>query len=97
MNHKIGYNKLNRTAAHRKALVRSLVTALLKQEKIVTTKQRLLKRGERLKSSLPEQKSILCIIEGLLRHAYMATMLLRSFLLILVLDSKSAMAAILGF
>jgi len=38
MNHKIGYKKLNRTAAHRKALVRSLVTALLKQEKIVTTK-----------------------------------------------------------
>ncbi len=38
MKHKIGFNKLNRVAAHRKALVRNMVTVLLKQEKIETTK-----------------------------------------------------------
>lgn len=42
MNHKIGYNKLNRVAAHRKALIRNMVTVLIKQEKIVTTKAKAL-------------------------------------------------------
>lgn len=38
MKHKIGFNKLNRVAAHRKALVRNMITVLFKQEKITTTK-----------------------------------------------------------
>lgn len=42
MKHKIGFNKLNRVAAHRKALIRNLVTVLLKHEKVVTTKAKAL-------------------------------------------------------
>ena len=42
MNHKIGYNKLNRDAAHRKAMIRNQVSVLFKQEKIVTTKAKAL-------------------------------------------------------
>jgi large subunit ribosomal protein L17 len=38
MKHKIGFNKLNQVAAHRKALVRNMITVLFKQEKITTTK-----------------------------------------------------------
>jgi large subunit ribosomal protein L17 len=38
MNHKIGYSKLNRMAAHRKALIRNLMTVLFKHERIVTTR-----------------------------------------------------------
>jgi len=38
MKHKIGFNKLNRVTAHRKALLRSLVTVLFKHERIVTTR-----------------------------------------------------------
>ncbi|MDD3982008.1 MAG: 50S ribosomal protein L17 [Spirochaetia bacterium] len=38
MKHKIGYNKLNRVAAHRKALLRNMATVLFKHERIVTTR-----------------------------------------------------------
>lgn len=38
MKHKIGYNKLNRMAAHRKALIRNQMTVLFKHERIVTTR-----------------------------------------------------------
>lgn len=38
MNHKKGFNKLNRMAAHRKALIRNMATVLFKHERIVTTK-----------------------------------------------------------
>ncbi len=38
MKHKIGYNKLNRVAAHRKALLKNMSTVLFKHERIVTTK-----------------------------------------------------------
>jgi len=38
MNHKKGFNKLNRNAAHRKALMRNMMTVLFKHERIVTTK-----------------------------------------------------------
>ncbi|HOJ99428.1 MAG TPA: 50S ribosomal protein L17 [Termitinemataceae bacterium] len=38
MKHKIGFNRLERTAAHRKALLRSMVTSLFKYERITTTK-----------------------------------------------------------
>jgi len=37
MKHKIGYNKLNRTPAHRRALLRNMTTVLFKHERIVTT------------------------------------------------------------
>lgn len=37
MKHKIGFNKLNRTPAHRKALLRNMTTVLFKHERIVTT------------------------------------------------------------
>jgi ribosomal protein L17 len=38
MKHKIGFNKLNRTPAHRRALIRNQMTVLFKHERIVTTK-----------------------------------------------------------
>jgi large subunit ribosomal protein L17 len=37
MKHRIGFNKLNRVPAHRKALIRNQITALFKHERIVTT------------------------------------------------------------
>lgn len=42
MKHKIGFNRLERTAAHRKALHRNMVTALFKYERITTTKAKAL-------------------------------------------------------
>lgn len=42
MKHKIGFNRLDRSAAHRKALHRSMVTSLLKHERITTTKPKAL-------------------------------------------------------
>jgi large subunit ribosomal protein L17 len=38
MKHKIGFNKLNRMPAHRKALIRNMMTVLFKHERIVTTR-----------------------------------------------------------
>ncbi|MCD6120568.1 MAG: 50S ribosomal protein L17 [Spirochaetales bacterium] len=38
MKHRIGFNRLRRKASHRKALHRSMVTALFKYERIKTTK-----------------------------------------------------------
>lgn len=38
MKHKIGFNKLNRMSAHRKALIRNQMTVLFKHERIVTTR-----------------------------------------------------------
>ena len=38
MKHKIGFNKLNRTPAHRRALIRNQMTVLFKHERIVTTR-----------------------------------------------------------
>jgi large subunit ribosomal protein L17 len=38
MKHKIGFNKLNRTPAHRKALIRNMMTVLFEHERIVTTR-----------------------------------------------------------
>jgi len=37
MKHKIGFNKLNRMPAHRKALIRNMMTSLFERESIVTT------------------------------------------------------------
>ena len=37
MKHKIGFNKLNRMPAHRRALIRSMMTALFRHERIMTT------------------------------------------------------------
>ncbi|HCM25062.1 MAG: 50S ribosomal protein L17 [Treponema sp. GWB1_62_6] len=42
MKHKIGFNRLDRSAAHRKALHRSMVTSLFKYERITTTKPKAL-------------------------------------------------------
>jgi large subunit ribosomal protein L17 len=42
MNHKKGFNKLNRNASHRKALLRNMATVLFKHERIVTTKAKAL-------------------------------------------------------
>ena len=42
MNHKKGFNKLNRNASHRKALIRNMTTVLFKHERIVTTKAKAL-------------------------------------------------------
>ena len=42
MNHKKGFNKLNRNAAHRKALIRNMMTVLFKHERIITTKAKAL-------------------------------------------------------
>ena len=38
MNHKIGFNPLSRTSAHRRALLRNMVASLFKYERITTTK-----------------------------------------------------------
>ncbi len=38
MKHKIGFNRLKRKAAHRRALLRSMATALFRYERIKTTK-----------------------------------------------------------
>jgi len=38
MKHKIGFNKLNRVPAHRKALIRNMMTVLFKHERIQTTR-----------------------------------------------------------
>lgn len=38
MKHKIGFNKLNRMPAHRKALIRNMMTVLFQHERIVTTR-----------------------------------------------------------
>jgi large subunit ribosomal protein L17 len=38
MKHKIGFNKLNRVPAHRKALIRNMITVLFMHERIVTTR-----------------------------------------------------------
>lgn len=38
MNHKMGFNPLSRTAAHRRAMLRNMVTSLFKYERITTTK-----------------------------------------------------------
>ncbi|HCO47917.1 MAG TPA: 50S ribosomal protein L17 [Spirochaetaceae bacterium] len=40
MKHKIGFNKLNRMAAHRKALLRNMATVLFKHERIETTRSK---------------------------------------------------------
>jgi large subunit ribosomal protein L17 len=37
MKHKIGFNKLNRVPAHRKALIRNMMTVLFRHESITTT------------------------------------------------------------
>lgn len=38
MKHKIGFNRLGRKASHREAMLRNMVTSLLKYERITTTK-----------------------------------------------------------
>ena len=38
MKHRIGFNRLGRKAAHRKAMLRNMVTALFRYERIRTTK-----------------------------------------------------------
>ncbi|HTX73591.1 MAG TPA: 50S ribosomal protein L17 [Rectinemataceae bacterium] len=38
MKHKIGFNKLNRVPAHRKALIRNMMTVLFQHERITTTR-----------------------------------------------------------
>jgi len=37
MKHKIGFNKLNMMPAHRKAVIRNMMTSLFEKERIVTT------------------------------------------------------------
>ena len=42
MNHKMGFNPLSRTTAHRRAMSRNMVTSLLRFERITTTKAKAL-------------------------------------------------------
>ena len=42
MKHRIGFNRLERKAAHRKSLHRNMVTSLIKYERITTTKSKAL-------------------------------------------------------
>lgn len=42
MNHKVGFNPLSRTTAHRCAMTRNMVTSLLRFERITTTKAKAL-------------------------------------------------------
>ena len=38
MNHRTGFNALSRTSAHRRAMLRNMVTSLFRFERITTTK-----------------------------------------------------------
>ena len=38
MNHRTGFNALSRTTAHRRAMLRNMVTSLFRFERITTTK-----------------------------------------------------------
>mgnify|MGYP003290171848 FL=1 len=42
MNHKVGFNPLSRTTAHRRAMTRNMVTSLLRFERVTTTKAKAL-------------------------------------------------------
>jgi len=42
MNHKMGFNPLSRTTAHRRAMLRNMVTSLFRYERITTTKAKAL-------------------------------------------------------
>ena len=42
MNHKMGFNALSRTSAHRRAMTRNMVTSLFRFERITTTKAKAL-------------------------------------------------------
>ena len=42
MNHKVGFNPLSSTTAHRRAMTRNMVTSLLRFERITTTKAKAL-------------------------------------------------------
>lgn len=42
MNHKMGFNPLSRTTAHRRAMSRNMVTSLFRYERITTTKAKAL-------------------------------------------------------
>lgn len=42
MNHKKGFNKLNRKSSHRKAMLKNMATVLFKHERIITTKAKAL-------------------------------------------------------
>ena len=42
MNHKLGFNPLSRTTAHRRAMSRNMVTSLFRYERITTTKSKAL-------------------------------------------------------
>lgn len=42
MNHKIGFNPLSRSTAHRRAMTRNMVTSLFRYERITTTKAKAL-------------------------------------------------------
>ncbi|GAB1432103.1 hypothetical protein MASR2M29_07280 [Spirochaetota bacterium] len=42
MNHKKGFNKLNRKSSHRKAMLKNMATVLFKHERITTTKAKAL-------------------------------------------------------
>ena len=42
MNHKMGFNPLSRTSAHRRAMSRNMVTSLFRYERITTTKAKTL-------------------------------------------------------
>lgn len=42
MNHKIGFNPLSRTTAHRRAMSRNMVTSLFRYERVTTTKSKAL-------------------------------------------------------
>lgn len=42
MNHKMGFNPLSRTTAHRRAMERNMVTSLFRFERITTTKSKAL-------------------------------------------------------
>ncbi len=42
MNHKMGFNPLSRTTAHRRAMTRNMVTSLFRYERVTTTKAKAL-------------------------------------------------------
>ncbi len=56
MKHRIGYNKLGRTASHRKALVKNMVTQLYRHERIRTTRTKALEVRRRAEKFITRAK-----------------------------------------
>ena len=56
MNHKIGFNPLSRSTAHRRAMLRNMVTSLFRFERITTTKAKAMEARRRAEKLITRAK-----------------------------------------